>query len=180
METVRRILLCFLVLFVSSATLLSTPTLPVDPLSGEFSLFQENGKVGLKNDQGQVVIPAHYDELGWSDGTFSIINNITGYRKNDLWGLLNIETKRTSKPEFTDISFGAGSILVVRKKISGTIKIKAGAITTAGKEVIPFTYDGLSISSFRAIVYERNGSQFRKGLIDFENKVLIPLNYQNV
>jgi hypothetical protein len=70
--------------------------------------------------------------------------------------------------------------LIARKKLPGTIRIKAGAINTSGKEVIPFLYDGLSISSFRAIVYERSGNQFKKGLIDLDNNILIPLNYQSI
>ena len=94
MVAVRRILLCFLVLFISSVKLFSAPHLPIASARTDFSVFSENGKVGLKDNQGQVVIPATYDELGWSNGTFSVINNITGYRKNDTWGLLNIETKK--------------------------------------------------------------------------------------
>jgi hypothetical protein len=181
MDTVRRILVCFLVLFSSSTQLFSTPLLPSNTYrTGDLSVFSENGKVGLKDNRGQVVIPASYDELGWSNGSFSIVNNITGYRKNDLWGLLNVETRRTTKAEFVDISFGAGSILVVRKRIPGTIQVKAGAINTSSKEIIPFAYDGLSISAFRAIVYNRVGNQFKTGLIDFENNVLIPLQYKRV
>jgi hypothetical protein len=180
MVAVRRILLCFLVLFASSTKLFSTPHSPLVRAGSDFSVFSENGKVGLKNNHGQVVIPATYDELGWSDGTFSVVNNITGYRKKDQWGLLNIDTKKVSKAEYVDISFGAGSLLIAHKKIAGSVKVKAGAINTSGKEVIPFLYDGLSISSFRAIVYDRSGNRFKKGLIDFENNILIPLNYQSI
>jgi hypothetical protein len=180
MVAVRRILLCFLVLFASSVKLFSAPHRPVIRAGSDFSVFSENGKVGLKNNQGQVVIPATYDELGWSNGTFSVVNNITGYRKNGYWGLLNVDTKKISKAEYVDISFGAGQLLIAHKKIPGSVKVKVGAINTSGKEVIPFLYDGLTISSFRAIVYERSGNRFKKGLIDFENNILIPLNYQSI
>jgi hypothetical protein len=45
-----------------------------------YSVFEDNGKVGLKNESGKVLIPAKYDALGWSDGEFSVLNNATGYR----------------------------------------------------------------------------------------------------
>lgn len=145
-----------------------------------FSLFEENGRVGLKNDQGQVLIPAQYDAIGWSNNKFSVVNNVTGYRTNGLWGLLTIFNSKITKPEFEDLSPGEGALIVARKKIRGTVRVQAGCINTSGKEVIPFKYDGLRISALRAIVYDRIGNQFRHGLINFENKVLIPLNYQSI
>lgn len=181
MERVSSILICFLVLFLSSVKIHSNPHQAFfSGIAAEFSLFEENGKVGLKDQQGQVVIPAQYEAIGWSDGTFSTINNVTGYRKNDLWGLLNIENNHPTKVEYVDLSPGAGSLLVARKKIPGTIRIQTGCINTMGKEVIPFQYDGLSISAFRAIVYVKSGYQFKKGLIDLDNNILVPLNYQSI
>src|SRR5687768_6640537 len=56
----------------------------------EFSPFEENGKFGLKNTNGDVLIPAEYDYLGWSNNTFSVIENVTGYRLHDQWGLINL------------------------------------------------------------------------------------------
>ena len=182
MDNVCRILLVFLTLLVSSGKIYSnsgqafySSASPID-----FSVFEENGKVGLKNEQGEVLIPAQYDAMGWSNGQFSIVNNITGYQANGLWGLININNNKVTKPEFTDLSPGEGSLIVARKKIHGTVKIQAGCISTSGKEVIPFSYDGIRISSFRAIVYIKTGHQFKHGLIDFENQILIPLSYQNI
>jgi hypothetical protein len=145
--------------------------------STEFSPFEENGKFGLKNTNGDVLIPAEYDYLGWSNHSFSVIENVTGYRLRDQWGLINLSNQKITKAEFTDLSPGHGSILVARKKLTNSVSIKAGCITTSGKTVIPFIYDGVNISSLRAIVYERNGNQFRHGLIDLDNKVLIPLGH---
>jgi hypothetical protein len=149
-------------------------------LPEDVSLFQENGKVGLKNKQGAVLIPAQYAAIGWSNGEFSLVNNTTGYQINGLWGLINLQNTRLTKAEYVDLSPGEGSLIVARKKISSALRIQTGCINTSGKEIIPFQYDGLRVSSFRAIVYTRNGSQFKHGLIDFENKMLIPLTYQNI
>lgn len=182
MERVCRIFLFYLALLASSGKLYSnTPQAYFSSVKGgDFNVFEENGKVGLKNEQGEVLIPAQYEAIGWSNGQFSLVNNVTGYQSHGQWGLINIQNSRITKPEYTDLSPGEGSLIVARKKIHGTVRIQAGCINTSGKEVIPFQYDGLRITSFRAIVYVKNGHQFRHGLIDLENKLLIPIQYQNI
>jgi hypothetical protein len=182
MDSVRRIFLFFLTLFISFESLPNDPRQAFYSSSkaNSFSLFEENGKVGLKNEQGQIVIPAQHEAIGWSNGEFSLVNNVTGYKSNNRWGLINVQNNKLTKPEFEDLSPGEGLIIVARKKIPGTIKVQTGCINTAGKEVIPFQYDGLRISAFRAIVYTRSANQFKHGLIDLENKLLIPLSYQNI
>jgi hypothetical protein len=149
-----------------------------DTKSAEFSPFEENGKFGLKNNSGHVIIPAEYDKLGWSNNTFSIVDNVTGYSLKGQWGLINLDNHKITKAEFTDLSPGEGSIIAARKKIPNSIAEKAGCINTSGKIIVPFLYDGLQISSMRAIVYEKHGTQFRHGLIDLNDKIIIPLNYQ--
>jgi hypothetical protein len=181
MESVSRNFLIFLALIVSINLFgHSRQAIFNSPKLGDFSLFEENGKVGLKDKQGQVLIPAQYEAMGWSNGEFSMVNNVTGYQNNGLWGLINIQNNRVTKAEFVDLSPGEGTLIVARKKIPGSVRIQTGCINTSGKEVIPFQYDGLRVSAFRAIVYTRSGSLFKHGLIDFENKVLIPLSYQNI
>lgn len=182
MDSVRRIFFVFLALLASFENLYSDTRQVYfsSTTATTFSLFEENGKVGLKNDQGQILIPAQHDAIGWSNGAFSVVGNVTGYQANGLWGLINIQNSKLTKPEFEDLSPGEGTLIVARKKIRGTVRIQAGCINTSGKEVIPFQYDGLRVSSFRAIVYVRTGNQFKHGLIDFENRQLIPLNFQNI
>lgn len=182
MEKASRILLFFLVLLASSDHLYSNSDQDFSYTieTNEYVVYEENGKVGLKDQQGKVLIPAQYEALGWSNGKLSLINNVTGYRNGNLWGLINLQNSRITKSEFVDLSPGEGDLIVARKKIKGTIRIQTGCINSSGKVIIPFQYDGLRISAFRCIVYTRTTSQFKHGLINFDNKILIPLNYQSV
>lgn len=181
MDSVRRIFFIFFALLVSF-NLVSNPRQPFSDVlkPGAFTPFEENGKVGLKNEQGQIVIPAQYESIGWSNGEFSLIGNVTGYRSKGLWGLINTQNNKVTKAEYEDLSPGQGEIVVARKKLPGTVTVRSGCINLSGKQIIPFSYDGIRITSFRAIVYTRNGSQFKHGLIDLENKVLIPLSFRNI
>jgi hypothetical protein len=181
MDSVKRIFFIFFALLVSF-NLVSNPRQPFSDVlkPGAFTPFEENGKVGLKNEQGQIVIPAQYESIGWSNGEFSLIGNVTGYRSKGLWGLINTQNNKVTKAEYEDLSPGQGEIVVAKKKLPGTVTVRSGCINLSGKQIIPFSYDGIRITSFRAIVYTRNGSQFKHGLIDLENKVLIPLSFRNI
>jgi hypothetical protein len=182
MAIVCRIFFCLLpILFfnaTASATALKGTSFTL--VSREFNPFEENGKFGLKNTKGEVIIPAQYEKLGWSDGKFSVVENVIGYQLKGNWGLITIDNEKITKAEFTDLSPGQGSVIVARKKIENSVKVLTGCINTSGKIVVPFQYDGLSVSSSRAIVFEKNGIQFRHGLIDFTNRVIIPLKYQSI
>jgi hypothetical protein len=146
----------------------------------QYDVFEENGKVGLKNDQGQVVIPAQYEALGWSNNRFSLINKVTGYKHQGRWGLINIDNHKVTEAEYDALDATDGPLIVARKKSPMSLRQVAGCLNSSGKIVIPFQYDGLRISALRAIVYTRSGNQYKYGLIDLSNKLLIPQQYNDI
>lgn len=145
-----------------------------------YSLFESNGKVGLKNEAGKILIPARYDALGWSEADFSVINNITGYQANGKWGLINLQNQLLTKAEFEGIAPTDASFVIARKKSNLSFRTVYGVLTLSGKETIPFQYDGIQMSSMRAIVFTKSGNEYKYGLIDHQNKALIPQQYQNI
>jgi hypothetical protein len=163
---------CFLV-FVLSSFFSAANT-------NNYAVFEENGKVGLKTTDGQVLIPAQYDALGWSDGKLSVINTITGFKINGLWGLINLSNHKITKPLYDELIPGEASYLLARKKSSLSLRLVQGCINTEGKEVIPFQYDGIKLNSLRAIVYTKIGNIYKYGLIDLQNKALIPQQFKYI
>jgi hypothetical protein len=145
-----------------------------------YSVFEDNGKVGLKNESGKVLIPAKYEALGWSNGKFSVMSNATGYRSGGKWGLISLSNQLITRAEFEEISPGDASLIFARKKSPLSLRIVCGVINAAGKEVIPFQYDEIKLSSLRAIVFSRVGDQYRYGVVDLDNKTIIPQIYKNI
>lgn len=141
--------------------------------------FEENGKFGLKNESGQIIIPAIYDALGWSNGSFSVTLNVTGYKLGGTWGIVNVNNERITKADYLSLTPADGSLIVATKK-SSPIVVSAGLINTEGKTIIPFTYAGVKVHSLRIVAFIRNGNQFKHGLINLENKILIPFQYKNI
>jgi len=148
--------------------------------ASSYNVFEENGKVGLKNEQGKILIPARYDALGWSNGKFSILNNVTGYKDGGLWGLLDLNNNIITKALYEDLSPGEGSLLVARKKSNLSLRVVSGCLNTSGKEVVSFQYDGMYLSLHHAIVFTKIGNQYKYGLIDLENRTLIPQQYKSI
>jgi hypothetical protein len=181
MERVSIIFLWLTIFFVPIKN--SWPRIGLDDSSARainFSVFEENGKIGLKDEKGQVLIPATFEALGWSNGKLSSIDNVVGFKSNGLWGLISLSNKRITGEEFLELIPGEGSFLVAKKKSSLSQRWTYGCISTAGKIIIPFSYDGLRISNMRAVVMTRTQNRFSYGLLDLSNKLLIPLQYQRI
>jgi hypothetical protein len=94
--------------------------------ANQYDVFEENGKVGLKNEQGQVLIPAHYEALGWSDNKFSIIDKVTGFKHNGKWGLITLNNHRITKAEFEELIPAESSLIIARKKSTIYIRLAYG------------------------------------------------------
>jgi hypothetical protein len=141
--------------------------------------FEQNGKIGLKNESGQVVIPPQYEALGWSNGSFSMNGNVTGYKLNGAWGVVNLNNQRLTPPNYSSLSPTDGNLMVAGKQ-SAVLQIKTGCIDTEGKTVIPFMYAGVKVHAMRVVAFIREGNRFKHGLVDFDNKILIPFLYRNI
>src|SRR5688572_23292408 len=89
-------------------------TLLLDAMA--YTVFEENGKVGLKNAQGQVIIPPQYDALGWSNGSFSVVENVTGYFLNNRWGLLALNNRHITDAEYDGLLPTDASLIIATKK----------------------------------------------------------------
>ncbi|MFN3841341.1 MAG: WG repeat-containing protein [Cyclobacteriaceae bacterium] len=146
-----------------------------------FQLFEENGKVGLRNQQGAVVIPATYEALGWSDNTFSVLGNTTGYKLNGQWGLVNLSNQRLTKAEFFQLYPGDSRRLIAVRQSPTTFRISAGCLAADGRVIIPFNYTGIKLHGLRAITYTLSkDNSIKYGLVDLDNKTILPALYQNI
>lgn len=149
--------------------------------SESVSIFRENGKVGLKDGDGRILIPANYDAIGWSDGKLSIVDKVVGYRSDGLWGIISTSNKILTDPQFVDLRPAEGSLLIAQKKSQGYQRPSFGVIDVSGKTIIPFEYDGIKLTNMRAVVMSRSGvNRFRFGLVDLSNKAVIPIQYQRI
>ena len=130
---------------VKSLGLIVLTLFPLFAKANGYQLFEENGKKGIKNEQGQVIIPPSFEALGWSDGSFSVIGNVTGYRVDHHWGVINLKKEFVTKAEYETLVYAGGDNIIARKKLS-QVSVKVGTLNLQGEKKIPFAYDGIQNS----------------------------------
>ncbi len=145
----------------------------------QYELFEIRGKVGLKDSSGKIVLPASFENLGWADGSFSVIGHITGYKINDQWGLVNLNKEFLTPPIYESVINSGGYLVIARKKINA-IEYKTGCLDLRGEIAIPFIFEGVKISGLQAIIFKKEGSNFRYGLISLKNEIIIPIEYSHI
>lgn len=141
----------------------------------DYRVFTENGKQGLKNAHGQIIIPPDFDALGWGFSSGEVRNNRIGFLKGNKWGIVGIDNKILYPAELEAVYDATPSIIIAGKKqVNG--KIKKGTIDYNGKILIPYKYNSLLASNDRIMAVEDNSY----GLLDYKGKVIISFNYKQM
>lgn len=99
--------------------------------AANYQLFEENGKYGLKDEGGKVIITPAFEGLGWSDGSFSVIGQVTGYKTQQRWGLINLKAQRITQADYLTLLPSGGDRIIAKKQVDA-ITTKIGCIDLKG------------------------------------------------
>ncbi len=148
----------------------------------KYYVFEQDGKKGLKNLKDEIIIPAKYDDLGWSDQDFYPIDNVTGYKLRKKWGLIDVGNKIITDTLFTSLySKGKAGLIIATNLDNITQKNYYGLIKANGKILIDFNYTKLSLLNDRVIAYFESGKNISKvGLLDLEGREILPFIYSSI
>mgnify|MGYP004511280197 CR=1 FL=1 len=96
--------------------------------------FEENGKYGLKDENGKVVIPCQYDSL-WPgvDGFYEV-------KIADKYGYIDFTGKVIVPIEYGDVTYISDGKYFIASQGDWENK-KIGVISYEGKVILPFEYD---------------------------------------
>lgn len=113
-------------------------TISAQAQSGELKPFNENGKVGYKDENGNIIIQSKYEKgLEFSEGLAAV-------KQNDKWGYIDKSGEIVIPCEYINVkSFSEGLAAVVGKKGKLGLPGKWGYIDKTGQIVIPCEYDGV-------------------------------------
>lgn len=124
---------------------------------------QKNGRWGIEDEKGNVIVPFEYDEIKFAKkGNFNI-------KKKGKWGIAD-KTGVVIIPCEYDEEFNFGESMYVKK--SG----RWGIIDDKNKAIIPFEYDEI-LTYYGSSMPARKGNKW--GLI-YDNKVVIPCEYDEI
>lgn len=148
-------------------------------IADKYTIVEENNKKGLANEKGELVIPVQYDDLGWSKGAPLVVNNVLGYKRGRLWGLINVKNKKLVNPSFTSVYPANDRLLIASKLSPHNNNLLFGAIHTDGSTAISFRYYSLSLHNNHLIAsYKKDKLSY--GLLDLKERTLAPMQYQQI
>lgn len=149
-------------------------------LSGDdrFTIVEENNKKGLLDSKGNIAIPVMYDDLGWSKGAPAAVNEVIGFKKGSLWGLISVKNHKIVEPVFAAV-YPAGDAFVASKFSPYSNEVKYGLVSGSGKTLVSFKYYTLDYDGSCFIASLKRDSLFF-GIIDSKDKPILPVQYKNV
>ncbi len=150
-------------------------------LASEYTIIEQDNRKGLVNNNGNWVIPPFYDDLGWSNGDFSVVDEVTGYKMGEYWGLINIKNIKITLAEYKNIYPLDDQHCLATKPDSYKLNEKYGLISIrSGKTIIPFNYTSLAKTGYHFIAGKYSNDILLYGIIDSKGKFVVDFNYRQI
>lgn len=141
------------------------------------SKYTEDGeyKYGVVDEEGVVYIPVNYDEISLFQEGNNYRDNVYKCQRNGKFGLVNAQDIILLQCEYSSIKHSGEYVYLVKNGKNGYAELKG---TDEVKSLIPCIYDKLeSYSKDAPMRATYNG---KEGMIDGNNKIIIPFEYSNI
>ncbi|MDW3208590.1 MAG: WG repeat-containing protein [Reichenbachiella sp.] len=142
-------------------------------------IYKEGEKVGLKDENGEILIPAQYNQLGWSKGLNVPVNSVIGYKK-EHWGLITIKNKVITSPRYYSLEAFHRNLIIASIKGKFSNELFFGVINFKGEVVVDFKYHSIKPLQDLLIVSERKRGKSYYGLLSQQGKKLLPTDFVRI
>ena len=160
---------------------LSVSHLLLGGLTGStLEIFELNNRKGLKDDQGNVLIPARYEEIGWSDQSVDPLESTIGYKMNGFWGLTTLKDEQVTKALYRDFYPLKNNLIKASRSNSDAHFLYFGILDTKGEAKIGFQYYDIEASGTNYVASVYDHQEIFHGLISSSEETLIPFAYKKV
>lgn len=161
-------------------TFILLSSLSFNLIADQFVVFEKNGYFGIKDEEGQVTVPAVYEKLGWSDGSSAVKNGVIGYREGRLWGLISVKNKPLTKQEYYTIYPFKNGYIKASVKGRFSNQLFHGILDNQGNIVVSFHYFTIEELDDQLLVSEYESNRRRFGIVSMNNEKIIPVKYENI
>ncbi|MEL6534084.1 MAG: WG repeat-containing protein [Bacteroidota bacterium] len=147
-----------------------------------FARFAEADQMGIRDANGNTVVSAAYDFLGWShDTTLTIEAERIGYKQNGFWGLLDVKNEeRIAPPRYYTLQPLADQTFLASERKNYFRGQVFGTLDAAGEVVIPFRHFSLEPFGSYFIARKWVENQLRYGLLHPKEGTVLPFEYQQI
>lgn len=153
--------------------------LAFDSLSASHTIFEKDGYFGIKDGEGQVTVPPVYEQLGWTGGSSTIVEDIIGYKVGGLWGLISVKNKVLTPARFHSLEPFNTEYIKGSRKGKFSNQLFYGLLSLNGKVKISFNYFTLDILQDALLVSLYEGRQ-KFGVVSMQNEWILPARYKSI
>ena len=141
------------------------------------SKYTEDGeyKYGVVDEEGVVYIPVNYDNISLFKEGSNYRDNVYKCQRNGKLGLVNSQDITLLQCEYSSIKHSGEYVYLIKNGKNGYAELKG---TDEVKSLIPCIYDKLESYSKNAPM--RATYNGKEGMIDGNNKIIIPFEYSNI
>lgn len=134
----------------------------------------------VDNNSGKEIIPPVYEKLGWSTGNFKLIGDLIGYREEGKWGLITVNNKRVSGPDYYQLSILDENHILAAIKGTFTNQLFHGLIDADGRKKINCHYFDIKKIDNAFLVVSYDGYNFKKGIFNSNYQQIIPPEFLSI
>ena len=145
-----------------------------------FTVFEKDGYFGIKDETGNVTVPAVYEKLGWSDGSTQVHNGVIGFREGNLWGLITAKNKSLTGQKYYTIDPVSSGFFKASLKGRFSNLLFHGIIDDKGKTVVSFNYFSIESLGANWLVSSFDGKTRSFGVVSFDNRLIVDTKYASV
>jgi len=146
----------------------------------EYEIIERDHKKGLANKNGRVIIPPEYEDLGWTNGGTKLLENVIGFKKGELWGILNTKNEKVTEPIYSSLTRFNDEWMIASKKLPYNSSVVYGVINAKGNAEVSFEYHQLTAQKDQLIASAYIEGEFLFGVLDEKAKPVIPVRYERV
>ena len=146
----------------------------------QFTVFEKDGYFGIKDETGNVTVPPVYDKLGWSDGRDHVVNGVIGFRRENLWGLINVRNKSLTGQKFYSILPLSDGYFKASIKGNFSNRLFYGILDAKGETIISFNHFSIESLGANWLVGDFDGNRQLFGMVSFNNEIMIPPKYLSI
>jgi hypothetical protein len=146
----------------------------------QFTVFEQGGYFGIKDQTGNVTVPAVYEKLGWSDGSSKVYNGVIGFKQKNLWGLITVRNKALTGQKFYTINPISSNHFKAAIKGRFSNHLFHGVLDEKGKTIISFNYFSIEPLGANWLVSVFDGKNQLYGVVSFENEIIVPPSYASI
>ena len=145
----------------------------------KYSVFERGNYVGLKDDQGTVIIEPVYDQLGWSKETIHL-DGLLGFKEGQKWGLLDTGGKRITGAVYDKIYPLNSELIVVATKGKFTNRFFYGLIDANGRLKLSQDYFEIELDKQIILLTELKENEFLVGAVNPRLKKILDVAYESI